>query len=80
MRFGKPTFLSSTTSLPEIGGDVAYYFNTYEPADMKKVFEDGMNAYNQIQPAQQIINHTKQFNWAHSVEAYWKVYRETLNQ
>ncbi|MGY0039764.1 glycosyltransferase family 4 protein [Pedobacter sp. NJ-S-72] len=80
MRFGKPTFLSKATSLPEIGGDAAYYFNTYDPADMKQVFEDGMNTYNRTQPAQQIINHTKQFNWDRSAEAYWKVYRETLNQ
>ncbi|KIO74980.1 hypothetical protein TH53_23285 [Pedobacter lusitanus] len=80
MRFGKPTFLSSATSLPEIGGDVAYYFNSYEPAAIKQVFEDGMNAYNRLQPAQEIIRHAKQFNWDNSAKAYWKVYRETLNQ
>jgi len=80
MRFGKPTFLSRATSLPEIGGDAAYYFNTFEPSDMKKAFEDGMNNYNRTQPIQQIINHTKQFNWQHSAEAYWKVYRETMAQ
>jgi glycosyltransferase involved in cell wall biosynthesis len=80
MRFGKPTFLSSATSLPEIGGNAAYYFNTYDPADMKKVFEDGMNTYNRTQPIQEIINHTRQFNWEQSAAAYWKVYRQTLNQ
>ena len=29
MLFGKPVFLSSLTSLPEIGGKVAYYFNNF---------------------------------------------------
>lgn len=79
MRFGKPTFLSNSTSLPEIGGDVAYYFNSYDPAEMQKVFDAGMNDYNSRHPAEDIINHAKQFNWNKSAEAYLKIYRETLN-
>lgn len=80
MRFGKPIFLSNSTSLPEIGGDVAYYFNSYDPAEMQKVFAKGMDDYKKHNPAEQIINHAEKFNWNRSAEAYLKVYRETLNK
>ena len=79
MRFGKPTFLSNSTSLPEIGGTAAYYFNDYEPASMQKVFADGMNDYLQRKPAAEIIRHALQFNWENSARAYWEVYKSTLN-
>ncbi len=42
MHFGKPVFLSTHTSLPEIGGDAAFYFPTFEPADMQATFANGM--------------------------------------
>ncbi|WP_158796535.1 glycosyltransferase family 1 protein [Pedobacter sp. L105] len=80
MRFGKPTFLSRTTSLPEIGGTAAYYFDNYDPEHMQKVFRDGMNDYQQKQPAADIIKHASQFNWETSAAAYWKVYKETLTK
>lgn len=79
MRFGKPTFLSNSTSLPEIGGTSAYYFNSYDPSDMQKTFLDGMNDYNNRQPSAEIIRHAQQFNWENSAKAYWDVYRSTLN-
>ncbi|RYD85381.1 MAG: glycosyltransferase family 1 protein, partial [Sphingobacteriales bacterium] len=30
MHFGKPVFLSTHTSLPEVGGNAAYYFNSFD--------------------------------------------------
>src|SRR5690606_24164863 len=45
MKFGKPIFLSNLTSLPEIGGDAAFYFNDFEPGNMRQVFNDGLNKY-----------------------------------
>jgi glycosyltransferase involved in cell wall biosynthesis len=79
MRFGKPTFLSNSTSLPEIGGDLAYYFNSYAPEDMQKVFNYGMNDYETRQPAAAIIRHAEQFDWDRSAKAYLEVYRKTMN-
>ncbi|MEI6865948.1 glycosyltransferase family 1 protein [Flavicella sp.] len=46
MYFGKPVFLSNLTSLPEIGGEVAYYFDSFEIAAMVTVYRQGMNEYN----------------------------------
>jgi glycosyltransferase involved in cell wall biosynthesis len=74
MHFGKPVFLSTSTSLPEIGGQQAYYFNDFDPENMRKIFEDGMNHYVQTSPATSIIRHANQFDWGKSAQAYWKVY------
>jgi hypothetical protein len=42
---GKPTFLSNLTSLPEVGGTVAYYF---EPNHMQNVLENGLKDFHDI--------------------------------
>jgi glycosyltransferase involved in cell wall biosynthesis len=78
MRFGKPTFLSNSTSLPEIGGKYAYYFTGYTAEEVQKVFTDGMNDYQQRQPANDIIRHAEQFSWEKSAKAYWEVYKSVL--
>jgi glycosyltransferase involved in cell wall biosynthesis len=78
MYFGKPVFLSGLTSLPEVGGDAAYYFNNFDPLCMKKVFEDGMHHYECTQPQQKIIERAKKFSWKNSANEYLKVYRKFL--
>jgi len=79
MTFGKPVFLSDKTSLPEIGGDCAYYFHTFDPVDMQHTFVAGMDHYHQFQPAERIRQHAGQFNWSNSAKAYWETYKNTLN-
>ena len=45
MAFGKPIFLSTYTSLPEIGGDVAFYFESFNPQAMAHTIEQGLKTY-----------------------------------
>jgi glycosyltransferase involved in cell wall biosynthesis len=45
MYHGKPVFISDKTSLPEVGGDAAYYFRNFEPEYMQEVFKEGMRDY-----------------------------------
>jgi glycosyltransferase involved in cell wall biosynthesis len=78
MFFGKPVFLSAKTSLPEIGGNLAYYFENFEPEYMQKVFAEGLSHYEQTQPSQAIINHATQFSWEKCAKAYWAIY-QSLN-
>jgi glycosyltransferase involved in cell wall biosynthesis len=79
MQFGKPVFLSNTTSLPEIGGDVAYYFNSFDGEGMVNTFREGMAHYHRTQPAGAIIAHAATFTWEKCASAYMNVYRQTLN-
>lgn len=75
MSFGKPVFLSTRTSLPEIGGSLAYYFEDFEPEAMQKVLNDGLNHYEQNRPEQAIVNHAMQFTWEKCAKAYWSIYK-----
>lgn len=75
MYFGKPVFLSNKTSLPEIGGDKAYYFDSFDPLCMQKVFESGMQHYQTTHPQQAIINRAQLFNWDQTAAAYLSIYR-----
>lgn len=46
MSFGKPIFLSKLTSLPEIGGDVAFYFENLNLIAWQRFLKKGMEEYN----------------------------------
>ncbi|WP_178989206.1 glycosyltransferase family 4 protein [Winogradskyella schleiferi] len=80
MRFGKPVFLSNNTSLPEIGGKDAFYWNHYEPEYMAKEVIDGLNTYENNQKAlsEKYITHAKNFNWDKAAKQYIEVYKKLL--
>jgi glycosyltransferase involved in cell wall biosynthesis len=80
MKFGKPVFLSTATSLPEIGGSVAYYFGSFKQEDMVASFKQGMDDFNDYDRSEAIIEHANQFNWNKSAMDYLNVYRQTLAQ
>jgi len=80
MRFGKPVFLSNNTSLPEIGGKDAFFWNHYEPEYMAKIVEIGLNEFNKNKDilSQKYIQHAKSFNWNEAAKQYAEVYRSLL--
>jgi glycosyltransferase involved in cell wall biosynthesis len=78
MKFGKPLFLSNLTSLPEIGGDVAFYFNNFEPGHMEKVFNSGLFEYQKNGLQQRIIRRGNDFSWDEKALEYLMVYRSML--
>lgn len=75
MWFGKPVFLSTATSLPEIGGNAAYYFKSFDPSDMQSTFEKGMQHYYETQPQQLIKQRAAFFSWDKAAKEYTDVYR-----
>ena len=74
MLFGKPVFLSSLTSLPEIGGKVAYYFNNFSVENMQAVLDNGLTHYKNLTDTKTIIAHAQQFTWEKAAQAYQKIY------
>lgn len=78
MHFGKPIFLSAYTSLPEVGGDAAYYFDSFDPTAMQNVFEKGMNDFNSHNRVPAIQQQADQFNWNKAAGEYLSVYRNCL--
>ena len=49
MQWGKPVFCSRSTSLPEIGGDLARYFDSFEPQAMADVVRQGLGSFSAAQ-------------------------------
>jgi glycosyltransferase involved in cell wall biosynthesis len=75
MNFGKPIFLSNLTSLPEIGGNNAYYFENFEAQHMQNIFTKGMQHYNDHNPAEKIRAHAKKFSWETCAKKHLELYK-----
>jgi glycosyltransferase involved in cell wall biosynthesis len=75
MRYGKPLFLSDKTALPEIGGDVSFYFRNFQPDHMQNVFDDGMLKYNANGLRERIKQRGAHFSWEKAAQKYAEVYR-----
>jgi glycosyltransferase involved in cell wall biosynthesis len=78
MHFGKPALLSTATSLPEIGGDAAYYFNTFDPADMQRTLAESLKHYRDNDRAEAVRTHSARFSWAASARQYDALYQSLL--
>jgi len=80
MYFGKPVFLSKLTSLPEVGGEHAFYFNNFEAHHMAEVLKQGLYQY-ETQPdlQQQMIDWALQFDYKVTAKKYLDLYQKLLN-
>jgi len=76
MYFGRPVILSSATALPEIGGTEAYYFNDFEPENMRSVLTNALKNYEENPDAEsKITARAKMFTWEDAAKKYFEVYR-----
>ena len=78
MCFGKPVFLSRLTSLPEIGGDAAWYFDDFAPTAMRAVVGAGLAAHEREQRAAQVASHARGFSWTRCADRYLALYLRLL--
>ncbi len=80
MHFGKPLFLSNRTSLPEVGGDLAYYFEDFEPHSMKEVYDKGMKDFRENKPilVRKLKERSLLFSWENAAKEYLEVYKNLL--
>ena len=75
MSLGKPVFLSKLSSLPEIGGKEAFYWNNFEPQHMIDMFEKGIKDFTaDKEKRNRSINWAKQFSWENAAKAYINLY------
>ncbi len=78
MRFGKPVLLSKSTSLPEIGGKVAYYLNDFSDEHISYMTNYILNDFNH-EKSIKTIEWSNHFNWDNSAKEYWNVYEKLCN-
>ncbi|RZK61003.1 MAG: glycosyltransferase family 1 protein [Hymenobacter sp.] len=79
MQLGKPVFLSRLTSLPEVGGAAAYYFDDFAPAAMRQVLAAGL-AQHSPERAAAAQAQAGQFSWAQAAADYLDIYKELLTK
>lgn len=74
-----PVASSKTTSLPEVLGDGALYFDPYSPEDMAKsiyaIFQDGLLRKSLIENGQKII---KKYSWETCAQKTLEIYKKTI--
>jgi glycosyltransferase involved in cell wall biosynthesis len=75
MHHGKPVFLSTLTSLPEVGADAAYYFENFEPAHMAQVLERGLAHFAANDGAAAVRQRASGFTWEQAAARYLSLYR-----
>ena len=78
MAKGKPTFVSPMTSLPEVCGDHAYYFSSFDPQEMADVIEKGLKDFN-VSKARKMIEWSRQYSWETAAESYLKIYNSLID-
>lgn len=77
MRFGTPVFLSNTTSLPEIGGEYAFYWDNFNPKKMAERLREGMEIFenNKKEYQDELTKKALSFNWEIAAQQYINVYK-----
>lgn len=79
MLFGKPVFSSTLTSLPEVGGKEAYYFDSFEPESMAQTIHDGLHDFGQnTLRAERLRKRAAAFRWPVIARQYWDYYQRLV--
>lgn len=81
MHFGKPVFLSNLTSLPEIGGDLAFYFNDFSSDSMKRIYDEGIEKFNVDKEnyITKLKERASKFSYKSMAESYEGLYKRLLD-
>ena len=80
MRFEKPVFLSNKTSLPEIGGDAAFYWEDFDPTYMKEILFDKLSYFenNKAFQKEKLLERSLFFDWDKAATEYLDCYRKII--
>ncbi|MDB5258760.1 MAG: hypothetical protein JWM14_3455 [Chitinophagaceae bacterium] len=76
MLCGKPVFSSRYTSLPEIGDDKSFYWDSFDPSHMAEVFAKGMETFYKNPHAfeKELKEYAARFSWKENAAAYIELY------
>lgn len=81
MHYGKPVFISNSTSLPEIAGKYGFYWENYNPEHMQKIFEKGLTYYAKNPEFRDLlVKHAKEFSWDNAAKEYINLYENLLRR
>lgn len=78
MRRGKPVFCSNLTSLPEVAGPYAYYFNDFNPDRMEVTMRTGFLAEKNTEMEKHRKDWASQFSWEETAKRYLAIYKDLI--
>jgi glycosyltransferase involved in cell wall biosynthesis len=78
MSLGKPVFLSRSGSLPEIGGEVAFYWNDFEPGSMAELVLKGLEIHQNERASEKLKARAARFSWSKTALDYIQVYKDLV--
>ncbi len=80
MNFGVPIFLSDKTSLPEVGGESAFYWTHFDPEYMAEVYQKGITEFNANPDfyIQKYKENAARFSWDTAAQQYLEVYNSLI--
>jgi glycosyltransferase involved in cell wall biosynthesis len=80
MRFGKPVFASTYSSIPEVSEDKAYYWENMEPQYMADMFLKNISDFYAIpQKVDALKQHSMKYTWEENAKAYIKLFKSVLH-
>ena len=81
MRFGKPVFASTYSSIPEVSEDKAYYWTDFEPERMSSFFLDKIGEFYKNPSLPEILKkHSMKYTWEYNVQMYLDLFRTLLSK
>lgn len=78
MSQGKPVFLSRETALPEFGGDLAYYFESFQAEEMANFIQEKLSLFSQngVELKGKLKDQAAKFSWENCLNAYLSYYSD----
>lgn len=79
MLCGKPVFCSDRTSLKEIGGEFAFFWKNFEPEEMLKVFNLGIDTFKYDGFVEKQKEYANTYTYKRNVSEYLQLYEDLLS-
>jgi glycosyltransferase involved in cell wall biosynthesis len=81
MRFGKPVFASTHSSIPEVSGDKAYYWENFDPEYMAHFFlEHIKDFYSKTDLPDVLRKHSMKYTWDEAARSYIQLFKSILHR
>jgi glycosyltransferase involved in cell wall biosynthesis len=78
MLCNKPVFCSSKTSLKEIGGKYAFFWDDFVPEKMFEVYTLGLNKFNNPGFVENQMEYAQTYTYERNIQQYLKIYNELM--
>lgn len=80
MRCGKPVFASTFSSIPEVSGDKAYYWDSFDPGYMASFYLENIRKHRETPgSAEALVQHSLRYTWEHAAREYISLFRQLLD-